>query len=270
MQTQRVLPVAAHPFFRYFLLNVSFDSFFVTVSYESASGAGIESPTIGPGSMAKTKKIVSTSGTLPLRDPSSKTEQRRIESREEDAVLIRRALAGDQRAYRKLRQKYHESIYNLIYRMIRDKDEVEDLTQEAFIKAFMSLSSFNDEFAFSTWLYKIATNNCIDYIRRKKLQTFSIDKPIESKESDYTYELPDSTYEPDQDLIDRQRKKLLEDAINSLPAKYRHVIHLRHVEEKEYQEIAAILKLPLGTIKAHIFRAREMLNKYLRERLRHY
>ncbi len=139
--------------------------------------------------------------------------------------------------------------------MIRDKDEVEDLTQEAFIKAFMSLSSFNDEFAFSTWLYKIATNNCIDYIRRKKLQTFSIDKPIESKESDYTYELPDSTYEPDQELIDRQRKKLLEDAINSLPAKYRHVIHLRHVEEKEYQEIAAILKLPLGTVKAHIFRA---------------
>jgi RNA polymerase sigma factor (sigma-70 family) len=200
----------------------------------------------------------------------SKSDQRRIESRGEDAALIRRALSGDQRAYKKLRQKYHESIYNLIYRMIRDKDEVQDLTQEAFIKAFMSLSSFNDEFAFSTWLYKIATNNCIDYIRRKKLQTFSIDKPIESKESDYTFELPDSTYEPDQELIDRQRKKLLEDAINSLPAKYRHVIHLRHVEEKEYQEIATILKLPLGTVKAHIFRAREMLNKYLRDRLRHY
>lgn len=221
--------------------------------------------------MAKSKKIRSAADSPPpTREPVSKTEQKRIESREEDAVLIRRALAGDQRAYRKLRQKYHESIYNLIYRMIHDKDEVEDLTQEAFIKAFMSLSSFNDEFAFSTWLYKIATNNCIDYIRRKKLQTFSIDKPIESKESDYTYELPDSTYEPDQDLIDRQRKKLLEDAINSLPAKYRHVIHLRHVEEKEYQEIAAILKLPLGTVKAHIFRAREMLNKFLRDRLRHY
>ena len=202
--------------------------------------------------------------------PVDRAEQRRMESREEDAVLIRRALTGDQKSYRKLRQKYHEPIYNLIYRMIRDKDEVEDLTQEAFIKAFMSLSSFNDEFAFSTWLYKIATNNCIDYIRRKKLQTFSIDKPIESKESDYTYELPDSTYEPDQELIERQRKKLLEDAINSLPAKYRHVIHLRHVEEKEYQEIAAILRLPLGTVKAHIFRAREMLNKYLRDRLRHY
>ena len=220
--------------------------------------------------MAKSTKKQIVANSPPPREPATKSEQRRIDSREEDAVLIRRALAGEQRSYKKLRQKYHESIYNLIYRMIRDKDEVEDLTQEAFIKAFMSLSSFNDEFAFSTWLYKIATNNCIDYIRRKKLQTFSIDKPIESKESDYTYELPDSTYEPDQDLIDRQRKKLLEDAINSLPAKYRHVIHLRHVEEKEYQEIAAILRLPLGTVKAHIFRAREMLNKCLRDRLRHY
>ena len=220
--------------------------------------------------MTKRTQKHTTSGSPPPSLPLTKMEQKRIDSREEDAVLIRRALKGDQRAYRKLRQKYHESIYNLIYRMVRDKDEVEDLTQEAFIKAFMSLSSFNDEFAFSTWLYKIATNNCIDYIRRKKLQTFSIDKPIESKESDYTYELPDSTYEPDQELIERQKKKLLEDAINSLPAKYRHVIHLRHVEEKEYQEIAAILHLPLGTVKAHIFRAREMLNKYLRDRLRHY
>lgn len=202
--------------------------------------------------------------------PVDKLEQKRIESRGEDSVLIRRALAGDQKAFKKLRTKYYEAIYNLIYRMIREKDEVEDLTQEAFIKAFTSLASFNDEYAFSTWLYKIATNNSIDYIRRKKLQTFSIDKPIESKESDYSYELPDSTYEPDQSLMERQRKKLLEDAINSLPAKYRQVIHLRHVEEKEYQEIAEMLNLPLGTVKAHIFRAREMLNKYLRDKLRHY
>ncbi len=185
-------------------------------------------------------------------------------------MLIQRALDGDQKAFKKLQAKYHEAIYNLIYRMIREKDEVEDLTQEAFIKAFTSLASFNDEYAFSTWLYKIATNNSIDYIRRKKLQTFSIDKPIESKESDYSYELPDSTYEPDQEMIQRQRKKLMEDAINSLPAKYRQVIHLRHVEEKEYQEIAEMLNLPLGTVKAHIFRAREMLNKYLRDKLRHY
>ncbi|HLE31943.1 MAG TPA: sigma-70 family RNA polymerase sigma factor [Bacteroidota bacterium] len=184
--------------------------------------------------------------------------------------LIQEALAGDQNSFSRLRQKYHDAIFNLIYRMIREKDEVKDLTQEAFIKAFGSLPSFNNEYAFSTWLYKIATNNCIDYIRRKKLQTFSIDKPIESKESDFSFELPDSTYEPDKEMISSQRKKLLEDAINSLPPKYRQVIVMRHQEELEYQEIAQILKLPLGTVKAHIFRAREMLYKYLRDKLRNY
>ncbi|MEK6649344.1 MAG: sigma-70 family RNA polymerase sigma factor [Bacteroidota bacterium] len=195
---------------------------------------------------------------------------RRQESRNEDSVLIRRALEGDQRSFRRLRAKYHDAIFNLIARMIRNREEVEDLTQEAFIKAFGSLRSFNEEYAFSTWLYKIATNNCIDHIRKKKLHTFSIDKPIESKDSDYTFELPDSTYAPDREIIDSQRKRLLQEAIDSLPAKYRQVIILRHTEEKEYQEIAKQLRLPIGTVKAHIFRAREMLYKFLRDKMRHY
>jgi RNA polymerase sigma-70 factor (ECF subfamily) len=154
--------------------------------------------------------------------------------------------------------------------MVREKREVEDLTQEAFIKAFQSLASFNHEFAFSTWLYRIATNNCIDYIRKKKLQTLSIDKPIEGDEDEYSMEIPDSTYEPDRVLIEHQRKKLIEDAIASLPEKYQIVIRMRHMEDKDYQEIAIALKLPLGTVKAHIFRARELLYKQLKNKLRHY
>ena len=197
-------------------------------------------------------------------------DAKRAESREEDTALIKRALGGDQKAYKRLRLKYYDAIYNAMYRMIRDKEEVTDLTQEAFIKAFASLASFNEEYAFSTWLFKIATNNCIDYIRRKKLQTFSIDKPIESKDSDYTFEIPDTTYEADSELIANQRKKFLDDAISSLPPRYRQVIVLRHVEEKEYQEIAVLLKLPLGTVKAHIFRARELLYKKLRDKMRNY
>ncbi|MEX1138382.1 MAG: sigma-70 family RNA polymerase sigma factor [Bacteroidota bacterium] len=216
------------------------------------------------------KKHTSPSKRSPKPASVDKTEQRRLESKQEDTALIQEALTGHQAAFARLRQKYHDAIYNLIYRMIREKDEVEDLTQEAFIKAFGSLSSFNDEFAFSTWLYKIATNNCIDHIRRRKLQTFSIDKPIESKESDFSFELPDTNDEPDQEMITLQRKKLLDDAINSLPPKYRQVIVMRHKEEMEYQEIALILKLPLGTVKAHIFRAREMLYKYLRDKMRNY
>ena len=200
----------------------------------------------------------------------STIEQRRFESRKEDSTLIQQALRGDQKAFRKLRLKYYAPIFKLISRMIRSREEVEDLTQEAFIKAFTSLASFNEEYSFSTWLYKIATNNAIDYVRKRKLQTFSINKPIESDENDYSFELQDTEPEPDQELIAIQRKKMLDDAMESLPGKYRQVILMRHVDEKEYQEIAKTLKLPLGTVKAHIFRARELLYKQLRDKMRHY
>jgi RNA polymerase sigma-70 factor (ECF subfamily) len=196
--------------------------------------------------------------------------QRRQDSRSEDSRNIKKALKGDQTAYRAILKKYHDQVYNLLYRMVHDNDEVEDLTQEAFIKAFNSLANFNEEFAFSTWLYKIATNNCIDYIRKKKLATFSIDKPIESKDGEYSFEIPDSTYEPDKSLIAGQRTRILEEAINSLPEKYRQVILMRHTEDKDYQEIADTLKLPLGTVKAHIFRAREILYKKLKKKIHHY
>lgn len=191
-------------------------------------------------------------------------------SRSEDSEIVKEALRGDQAAYKKLMRKYHDAIYMLIYRMVREKAEVEDLTQEAFIKAFSSLRSFNDEYAFSTWLYKIATNNSIDYIRKKKLQSFSIDKPLDSEDDQYTYEVPDTTYQPDRSLIERQKTKLLDEAINALPEKYRRVIILRHKEERDYREIAQILHLPLGTVKAHLFRARELLNKHLRRRIHHF
>lgn len=201
--------------------------------------------------------------------PTTK-EQRKLDSRAEDSRLIQDALSGDDRAYHKLMDKYHDAIHNFIYRMVHDREQVEDLTQEAFIKAFSSLKSFNEEFAFSTWLYKIATNNSIDYIRKKKLQMYSIDKPIESKDSDFTFELPDEAAEADKDLISSQRARMIREAIDQLPEKYRLVIRLRHAEERSYEEIAKTLKLPIGTVKAHIFRARELLYKQLRHRIKHY
>jgi RNA polymerase sigma-70 factor (ECF subfamily) len=202
--------------------------------------------------------------------PLDPKEQRKHDSRAADSLLIHAAIKGDDRAYKKLMAKYHDAIFNFIYRMVHDREQVEDLTQEAFIKAFQSLKSFNEEFAFSTWLYKIATNNSIDYIRKRKLQMYSIDKPIESRDSEYTFELPDDSSEADSDIIRDQRAVLLREAIDQLPEKYRMVIHLRHVEEKSYEEIAKILKLPIGTVKAHIFRARELLYKQLRHRIHHY
>jgi len=204
----------------------------------------------------------------PKQSPGS--TQRKLDSRSEDSTIIAAALNGDDRAYQRLMDKYHDAIFNFIYRMVRDREQVEDLTQEAFIKAFASLKSFNEEYAFSTWLYKIATNNSIDYIRKKKLQMFSIDKPIESRDSDFTFELPDDSYEADRELISDQRAVMLNEAIEQLPEKYRLVIRLRHVEERSYEEIAKMLKLPIGTVKAHIFRARELLYKHLRGKIRHY
>lgn len=191
-------------------------------------------------------------------------------SKSEDLALIEEALKGNQSSYETLMRKYYQLIYNLVYRMISRKEDVEDLTQEAFIKAFNSLQNFDKQFAFSTWLFKIATNNAIDYLRKKKLATFSIDKEIEADDSDFKFEIPDHENKPDREIIDNQMRKILDEAIESLPPKYREVIVLRHKEEKEYEEIAKLLKLPLGTVKAHIFRGRELLNKYLKEKIKHY
>lgn len=212
----------------------------------------------------------SRSHTPPASPPVDPQEQRRLESRSEDARIIQAALKGDDKAYKLLMNKYHDAIFSFVFRMIHDREQVEDLTQEAFIKAFASLRSFNEEYAFSTWLYKIATNNSIDYIRKRKLQTFSIDKPIESKESEYSFEISDDSYEADKEMISDQRSVLLNKAIATLPEKYRKVIQLRHVDEKSYEEIADQLHLPIGTVKAHIFRARELLYKQLRKKIRHY
>jgi RNA polymerase sigma factor (sigma-70 family) len=191
-------------------------------------------------------------------------------SRSEDIKLIDEALSGSQSAFDKLMKKYYQLIYNLVFRMISKKEDVEDLTQEAFIKAFNSLHNFDKQFAFSTWLFKIATNNAIDYLRKKKLATFSIDREIESEDSDFKFEIADSENKPDKYIIDKERKNIIEEAIESLPKKYREVIVLRHQKEMEYEEIAKKLKLPLGTVKAHIFRGREMLNRYLKEKIKHY
>jgi RNA polymerase sigma factor (sigma-70 family) len=207
---------------------------------------------------------------IPRHAAEPRPDAGRSESRKEDLHLINAAIHGEQTAYATLMRKYRDSIFNLIFRIIRDREQVEDLTQETFVKAFGSLRSFNREFAFSTWLYKIATNSSIDYIRKKKLQTTSINKPISHEDSDYTIELPDSTYEPDRFIIQGQRAKVIAEAIEKLPPKYRQVIILRHNEERDYAEIAKILKIPIGTVKAHIFRARELLYKSLRRRIPHY
>lgn len=187
-------------------------------------------------------------------------------SSEEDRALVEQALGGDGRAYERLVGKYQEPLRRHVGRMVRGSSEIDDLVQEAFVKAFGSLGSYSPDYAFSTWLYRIATNHTIDFLRKRKLPTFSIDKPIQSRDGEFQMEVPDTTYRPDRAIVADQRNEILREAIAALPEKYHRVIVMRHQEEMSYEDIATELELPLGTVKAHIFRARGLLNRYLRDR----
>lgn len=180
----------------------------------------------------------------------------------EDDKFVKRAIEGDQDAYKELMDKYQKPLYFHVLKMVRNHEQVEDLVQEAFMKAFNNLNSYNTNYAFSTWLYRITTNHTIDYLRKKKLKTTSINDPVKTKDGEMEIQISDDA-ETDRDIIRKERKKIIHNAINDLPKKYRRVIEMRHLQELSYQEIADQLDLPLGTVKAHIFRAREMLYKEL-------
>lgn len=181
----------------------------------------------------------------------------------EDDKYISEALKGREDSYKKLVDKYDRPIYFHIRKMIKQQEMVEDLVQEVFIKAFKNLKSYNHEYAFSTWLYRIATNHTIDYLRKKKLQTFSINDPVKTKDGEMEVQLPDNSFATDAPIIKSERKAIVQHAIANLPEKYRKIIKMRHIGELSYDEISVELDIPLGTVKAHIFRARELLYKAL-------
>ena len=188
------------------------------------------------------------------------------ESSREDSNLVKKAIGGSEKAYTELVNKYQRAIHYRILKMIKEEEKVVDLVQEVFLKAFNNLQRYNDNYAFSTWLYRIATNHTIDYLRKKKLNTLSIDEPVKSQEGEIKIQLPDETAETDRNIIRSERQQMVRHAIEELPRKYREVIELRHMQEMSYQEIVEILDRPLGTVKAHIFRAREMLYKSLKDK----
>jgi len=197
---------------------------------------------------------------------SNSPRENASESSLEDDVLVKKAKGGDEKAYKEPVDKYERALYFHILKMVKDREQVEDLVQEAFVKAFDNLNTYSTNYAFSTWLYRIATNNTIDYLRKKKLKTLSIDKPMKTKDGEMEMQLPDESASTDRNIIKKQRKKIVQNAIEDLPEKYRKVIELRHMEEKTYKEISDILDKPLGTVKAHIFRARELLYKALKDK----
>jgi RNA polymerase sigma factor (sigma-70 family) len=185
--------------------------------------------------------------------------------KEENGQLIRKALAGDQSAFDGLMQRYRHGIYVMIYQMIKNREETEDLVQETFMKAFNALRYYDNHFAFSTWLYKIAYNNCIDAVRKRKLRTMPLDRPIRHSDGESLQDIRDDSTSPEGEYLFSEKRRTIQEAVDGLPEIYREVIRLRHQEERSYEEISGLLGLPIGTVKARIFRAREVLKKKLRE-----
>ncbi len=184
----------------------------------------------------------------------------------DDYQLVQKAVDGDQRAYATLLNRYRNPVFHTILKMVHNRDDADDLTLEAFGKAFHKLSSYTPKYAFSTWLFKIAINNCIDHIRKKRIHFLSIDDPIEpGAEDDFASNLRSAVLDPEEQIIRNQQIELIRNVIGNLSHKYRLMIELRFFEDLSYDEIAKELNIPLGTVKAQLYRAKELLYKQLQK-----
>lgn len=184
---------------------------------------------------------------------------------QEDLELVKLAVENkDQQAFEKLMNRYRDSIYFMVLKMVHNRDDAEDITIESFGKAFNRIEKYDPRYAFSTWLFKIATNNCIDFIRKKRLETTSIDEPIGGDDDDgLTIDIKSEQLNPEEKYIKKQRAISVRGNIEKLDDKYRTLIELRYYQELSYEEIAQELDIPLGTVKAQLYRAKELLFKLM-------
>ena len=186
-----------------------------------------------------------------------------IATAQTDQELVAAAQKGSEKAYRELLERYQRPVFSLIYRMLRDREQSEDLAQETFVRVFNNIDRYDPAYKFSSWIFKIATNLTIDHIRKKEVPTVSIDgsryavTADEIEASTITVESGDEN--PEELLVARELGNQIEEAIGTLREEYRTAILLRHVEGYEYQDIADIMGVPLGTVKTFIHRARNEL-----------
>jgi len=213
-------------------------------------------------------------GYIPLNQPLTSSSPRDLDlamikdnnkKELDDYTLIQQALEGKESAYTELMNRYKESVHFVVLKMVNNNnDDAEDLTIEAFGKAFNKLHKFSPDYAFSTWLFRIAINNTIDFIRKKKLKTLSIDQPIDGLEDEHlTPSIASSDLNPENSFIKEQRIDIIHSITNKLSPKYRQLIELRFFKEYSYAEIAAEMELPIGTVKAQLFRAKQLLHNIL-------
>lgn len=187
-----------------------------------------------------------------------------------DFRLITQAKNGDQKAYAELVGYYRDSLYFLLIKMVKNKEDAEDLTIEAFEKAFRNLDSYSPSFAFSTWLFKIATNNGIDFIRKKqtkKSHNIQIDNTDfgDDNEQHQKINIIEDDLNPEENIIKQQKNDIVKLIVKKLPLDYRKITVMRYFDELSYTEISEKLKIPIGTVKARLYRSRELLFSILKK-----
>lgn len=189
----------------------------------------------------------------------------------EDFKLIDQAtLENDEQAFAELMKRYKKPVYHMILKMVRNVDDAEDLTIEAFAKAFKNLSRFKKDYTFSTWLFRIATNNAIDFIRKKKLETMSLDSSYKDDSGEAVkIDVEDNELNPMEETIKSQKIELIRIFVDKLPPKYQRLVKLRYFDELSYEEIARELEAPLGTVKAQLHRARELMYDLVKGKEQH-
>lgn len=184
-----------------------------------------------------------------------------------DYLLVKDACNNQsQKAYAELMNSYREAVYFMLLKMTNDPYDAEDLTIEAFGKAFKYLSNYTPDYAFSTWLFKIATNNCIDFLRAKKKNTISLDAAFGngSMSDNPPFQVVSEAISPEAYCIEKQKIVMMRKIVEKLKPNYRRLVELRYFQEHSYEEIAAELDLPLGTVKAQLFRARDYMFKMMK------
>ena len=188
---------------------------------------------------------------------SSLTEKGKI-----DIPIVLRAQAGDQSAFNELMAKYRNPVKFMVQRMLSNPEDIEDVVFDTFGKAFSNINSYAPDYAFSTWLFKIATNRCIDHIRKKRITTFSINSTYENEDGNFEgIDLDSGGLSPEEETIKDQKNQLMRMFVSQLKPNYKKLVELRYFDELSYEEIAEQLELPVGTVKAQLFRARDFLAK---------
>ncbi|MFC1587000.1 sigma-70 family RNA polymerase sigma factor [Planctomycetota bacterium] len=189
----------------------------------------------------------------------------------DDRTLVKQSQLGDKEAFRQLMERYQDRVFNSVYRIIGDADEADNLLQETFFKAYKALDQFKQESQFSTWLYRIAMNNCASYLRKLKTvkhqKLLSLDTAWGGGEDSGKLQMADKTITPYEELVGSERQMVIQNAITELEPDLRRIVVLKDVENYSYEEIAEIIGCPMGTVKSRLFKAREQLRERLKRLL---